>query len=112
MTTTPEEVEQIIDDCALDMFALDGREDSFADMLRTLSADHARLREDWSTIYRYVRHHIRWTESNDMLPIDELLCGIGLLIQERDRLTAQLSAQSAEVERLQRAVERKDNNAD
>lgn len=51
-------------------------------------------------IYSELQHHAPWSESNDMDPADEMICGLGLLVQDRDALRAELDALRAAVNEL------------
>jgi hypothetical protein len=64
---------------------------------RELTDDEARA--SFRAIYAEVMRIAPWSESNDMRAVDELLCGIGLLAQDRDEARA-------EAERLRKDAER------
>lgn len=55
---------------------------------RALKAEAERdaLRTDRKTLWDFVQKVSPWSESNDMPWIDEVMCGISLLAQERDAL--------------------------
>lgn len=40
-------------------------------------------------IHVELQYHAPWSESNDMDPADEIMCGLGLLVQDRDALIAE-----------------------
>jgi hypothetical protein len=60
--------------------------------LTTIIRERDELKKDLVSIYGQVMESAPWSESNDMEPVDELACGIGGLIYERDSFQEKAAA--------------------
>ncbi len=58
------------------------------------------VRYSFRTVYDEVRRLAPWSESNDLPALDELLCGIGLLAQDRDEARAEAEMLRKDAERF------------
>lgn len=57
-----------------------------------LTAERNAARACLQMIYKELQHIAPWSESNDMETVDEIMCGLGLLAQDRDALAAEVGA--------------------